>query len=84
LQLRARALAAPMGALECWILSTLLALSPSLRSPHGWLWAARACSSASNRDQEKRPMAWMQIVSGVVAVALLIYLIAALIDAENL
>jgi K+-transporting ATPase KdpF subunit len=29
-------------------------------------------------------MAWMQIVSGVVAVALLIYLIAALIDAENL
>jgi K+-transporting ATPase KdpF subunit len=29
-------------------------------------------------------MGWMQIVSGVVAVGLLIYLVAALIDAENL
>jgi K+-transporting ATPase KdpF subunit len=29
-------------------------------------------------------MGWMQIVSGVVAVGLLVYLIAALIDAENL
>lgn len=29
-------------------------------------------------------MAWMQIVGGVVAVGLLVYLVAALINAENL
>ncbi|SPJ17002.1 K+-transporting ATPase, KdpF subunit [Burkholderiales bacterium] len=29
-------------------------------------------------------MSWMQILSGVVAVGLLVYLVVALIDAENL
>lgn len=29
-------------------------------------------------------MSWMQILSAVIAVGLLVYLIAALIDAENL
>jgi K+-transporting ATPase KdpF subunit len=30
------------------------------------------------------PVDWMQILSGVVAIGLLAYLVAALIDAENL
>ena len=29
-------------------------------------------------------MSWMQILSGVVALGLLVYLVVALIDAENL
>jgi K+-transporting ATPase KdpF subunit len=29
-------------------------------------------------------MSWMQLLGGIVAVGLLVYLVAALIDAENL